>query len=162
MNEEEYYQLVERHKDMLWSVCSDYSLGEAWEPCDAMQEVLQALWKSLPKLRSKESEKAWVYQVATNTMLMLVRKKHNRPVNPLPSDMRLRVADDSDMPTSNYQYLMQLIDLLSETDRRIVRAHLDGFKFKDIAPMLNMSEGAVIQRYHRAIKKLRQQYEYEI
>ena len=162
MDEEEFYQLVERHKDMLWFVCSDYTLGRAWEPCDAMQEVLQALWKALPKLRSKKSEKAWVYQVATNTMLMLVRKKQNRPVNPLPSDMRLRVADDSDMPTSGYQHLMQLIDLLPETDRRIVRAHFDGFKFKDIAPMLNMTEGTVIQRYHRAIKKLRQQYENEI
>ena len=160
-DKEYYYQLVERHKDMLWHVCSDYGLSGAWEVEDAFQEVLCALWEELPSLRDRACEKAWVYKVATHTMLMICRKRQNRPTEPLPTDMEKRGSEGVPPLQSDYGYLMQLIALLPETDCHIVRAHIDGYKFKEIGKELGMSEEVVSKRYHRDIKKIRQLYEKE-
>ena len=124
-----------------------------------MQEVLCALWKDLPKLRKKESERIWVYRVATHTMLTISRKRHNQPTDPLPSDILQWAGDDSDAATGYRRYLTDLIDQMGDTDRRIMRAYIDGFSLKNIAKMLEMSEDMVYKRYNRAIKKLRQRYE---
>ena len=156
MNEEDFFQLVKRHEDMLWHVCSDYSLSAAWEVGDAFQEVLCALWTALSGLRAVESEGAWVYRVASSTMLKLVRKQQNRPVDPLPPNMEDMFSTEG---WEDYDYLLELIDQLPKIDRRIVRAHLDGYKFKEIGEMLGLSEGAAGQRFNRALNKIKLQYE---
>lgn len=158
MNQDEFRQLVERHKDMLWRICSDYRLSDAWEVCDAMQEVVVELWKALPKLREEEKEKAWAYKVAHHTMLRLCRKVNNRPTYALPPDLEnlLTVEERED-----YEYLMELIGLLPKLDRRIVKGHIDGYSFKEIGDMVGLSEDAANMRYRRAMKKIIQKYENE-
>ena len=155
--EQEFHRLVTQHKDMLWHICSDYSLNVAWELDDAFQEVLSELWRSIGTLREQESERAWVYRVATNTMLNLCRKQRGVPTRPLP-DFEAEAVEDYRL-REDYECLLQLIDQLDEVDRLIVRSHLDGYKHSEIADMLNMSTSAVEKRYSRALKKIRKQYE---
>lgn len=38
--EKAFEELVLRHRDMIWHICTDYSLSAAWEVQDAVQEVL--------------------------------------------------------------------------------------------------------------------------
>lgn len=154
--EDEFRQLMERYRDMLWHVCTDYSLGQAWEADDALQEVLAVLWVEMPKLKKKECERSWVYKVATNTMLTLCRKQHNRPTDPLPSDLENRMTTEE---YDDYDYVMELIGLLDQEDRRIVRARLDGFSFKEIGKDLGISSDAANKRCERALDKIRELYE---
>ena len=137
--EQKFHRLVTQHKNMLWYICSDYSLNEAWELKDAFQEVLLELWRSFGTLREQESEKAWVYRVATNTMLMLQRKKSNLPTQPLPSDEEPAASVSEYFRQEDYDHLRQLIEQLDYPDNRIVRCHLDGFKFAEIAASMQMS-----------------------
>ena len=161
IDETYFYEFVERHKDMLWHVCSDYSLGQAWQIDDAFQEVLCSIWTGLPSLRKRENEKAWAYRVATNTMLMISRNQQNRPTDPLPDNLEHLIATDGDVLTNiDYNNLLQLINQLDEPDRRIVRMHLDGFNFKEIGRDLGISRDAAAQRFNRAIKKIRQSFQY--
>ena len=51
--EQKFHRLVTQHKNMLWYICSDYSLNEAWELKDAFQEVLLELWRSFGTLREQ-------------------------------------------------------------------------------------------------------------
>ena len=155
--EQKFHRLVTQHKNMLWYICSDYSLNEAWELKDAFQEILLELWRSFGTLREHECEKAWVYRVATNTMLNLCRKQKKVPTHP-PDDYGDK-AVEAYRQQEDYEYLLQLIDQLDEVDRLIVRSHLDGYKHSEIADRLNMSPSAVEQRYTRALKKIRKQYE---
>lgn len=155
--EQEFHRLVAQHHDMLWHVCSDYSLNAAWELKDAFQEVLLELWRSFGTMKEHESEKAWVYRVATNTMLNICRKHKKVPTHPL--DDYDDKATEAYRQQEDYEYLLQLIDQLDEVDRRIVRSHLDGYKHSEIAEWLKMSTSAVEQRYSRALKKIRKQYE---
>ena len=148
-----------RNKAMLWHICSDYSLGRAWRIEDCMQEVILYLWRDYGQFEGRSSEKTWVYRVATNTMLMLRRKDNRSPVTETfgPRENNL-VTETSD---ENYRQLLQLIDALPEKDLVVVRAHLDGFSYQEIAVMTHSTQGAVSMRIARAKDKLKRMYENE-
>ena len=153
-----FNELVLRNKTMLWHICSDYSLGLAWDTEDCLQEVLVNLWRDFDKFEGRSSEKTWVYRVATNTMLMLRRKDIRSP------KMEAIAAENENMTAQdpvdeNYQQLQQLIDALPEENGVVIRAFLDGFSYKEIAQMTNSTVGAVAMRIARTKHKLRQMYE---
>ncbi len=156
----EFNALVLRHKTMLWHICSDYSLGRAWNIEDCMQEVLISLWRSFGAFEGRSSEKTWVWRVATNTMLMLRRKDVRSPQTE--SIETASVGEKGDEPSDeSYQQLQQLIDTLPEESGTIIRAFLDGFSYKEIADMTDSSVGAVAMRIARTKRKLKQMYERE-
>jgi len=156
----EFNALVLRHKTMLWHICSDYSLGRAWNIEDCMQEVLISLWRSFGAFEGRSSEKTWVWRVATNTMLMLRRKDVRSPQTE--SIEATSVGEKGDEPSDeSSQQLQQLIDTLPEESGTIIRAFLDGFSYKEIAEMTGSSVGAVAMRIARTKRKLKQMYEKE-
>ena len=127
--------LLDRQRDIIWSVCKAYSFSAAWEPEDAMQEVLCVLWRDYDTFKGRSSERTWVYRVATTTMLMLKRKSSNRP-QPSAED---RQASDNVSSDEGYSYLMQMIESMDERDAQIVTAHLHGFKQTEIATMTGIT-----------------------
>ncbi len=62
-------------------------LGSFDDADDAMQEVLLATWRSLPSFQSRASVRTWLYTVATNICLNLIRTASRRPqmTDPLPA-----------------------------------------------------------------------------
>jgi len=156
--EKEFHRLMTQNKDLLWFVCNDYNLGPAWEVDDAFQEILVSLWRDFGSIRRRESERAWVYRVATNTMLGICRRKDNRPKTAPPCTGE-STDNGSGYREEDYEYLRQLIDLLDEADRRVLRMQLDGFKSHEIASSLGISRSAVYHRLSRAINKLKRLYE---
>ena len=156
----EFNALVLRHKAMIWHICSDYRLGSAWNTEDCVQEVIMNLWRSFNSFEGRNSEKTWVWRVATNTMLMLRRKDVKSPQT---ESIETESIDKKDDETSNesYQQLQQLIEALPEESGVVIRAFLDGFSYKEIAEMTNSSVGAVAMRIARLKRKLRKMYERE-
>lgn len=147
-------ELVSRHRDMIWHVCSDYSFSAAWEVEDAVQEVLCALWRDFESLTKHGSERSWVYRVATNTMIDIKRKANNQPQ--LPED---HIPDHANHDDDGYTLLLQLIDMLESPDQQIIRAHLDNFRNYEISRMTGLSLATVGRRL-RAIKQhLQEQYD---
>ena len=156
----DFNALVLRHKAMIWHICSDYNVGNAWKTEDCMQEVLLSLWRSFGTFEGRSSEKTWVWHVATNTMLMLRRKDVRSPQTE--SIETVSVEDKDDEPNNeSYQQLQQLIDSLPEESGTIIRAFLDGFSYKEIAEMTGSSVGAVAMRITRIKRKLKNMYERE-
>lgn len=152
-DEEAFRALVQRHRDLIWSVCSSYRLSAAWEVEDAFHEVLCDLWLDFRKFRGNSSERTWVFRVATNTMISLKRRISNQPTPEAPPVDRAAPSNE------NYQYLLQLIDSLDEPDGRIVRAHWYGFGYSEIARMTGLSVAAVSMRLTRAKRRIKKMYE---
>lgn len=152
--------LVLRHKAMIWHVCSDYSLGRAWNVEDCTQEVMANLWRDFDKFEGRSSEKTWVWRVATNTMLMLKRKDVRSPQTESIEQGRESGTED-DQKNENLQQLVQLIDTLPEENATVIRAFLDGFSYKEIADMTGSSVGAVAMRIARTKRRLKQMYDKE-
>lgn len=153
--ENDFDALVSRHRDMIWHICSDYSLSNAWQVEDAVQEVLCVLWRDFDQFSHLSSERTWIYRVASNTMISLKRRMNNQPQTPLDTTLH----DSHTTPDENYNHLLQLIDNLAPQDRQIVRAHLDGFQNQEIAAITGLSLSTIGRRLAVAKTLLRNQYE---
>lgn len=148
-----FVELVEQHRDLIWHVCSDYTLSAAWTVDDAVQEVLVVLWRDWRSFKGACPVSHWIYRVATNTMLQIKRKMGNRPQPKAPT------PDEPTDDDANYRYLLELIGTLDGKEARIVRAHLDGFSNKEIGEMVGLPVTAVAKRLSRTRSKLKQYYE---
>ncbi len=62
-------------------------LGSFDDADDAMQETLLAAWRGLATFQARASVRTWLYRVATNTCLNLIRSASRRPhmTDPLPA-----------------------------------------------------------------------------
>jgi len=69
--------LVQRYSGPLFNFIRRF-LGDYDATCDILQQVLLQLYLSLPKLRTGEPFKAWLYRVARNRCLDELRRK--RPI----------------------------------------------------------------------------------
>lgn len=154
-DEKIFAEMVRRHRDLIWSVCSSYRLSAAWTVEDAFHEVLCDLWRGMGSFDRRSSERTWIFRVATNTMISLTRRMGNRPVPPA---TELTAAPDRYELPDNYQHLLELIDALPEPDRSIVKAKAQGFGYVEIAKIVGLSVGAVSMRLTRTLRKLRKQY----
>lgn len=147
-----FRELVHRHRDLIWSLCSSYRLSAAWTTEDAFHEVLCELWHGFGSFDRRSSERTWVFRVATNTMVSLTRKTSNQPTAPPPEELDPSFRDD------DYRDLVALIEATPEPDRTIIKAHAQGFGYKDIANITGLTVAAVSMRLTRALRKLRKQY----
>lgn len=153
-NEQRFKEMICRHKDFIWHICSSYRMGAAWEVSDMFQEVLCMLWRYYPQFDGRSGERTWIYKVANNTLISLKRRATNRQQ----TDDAIPEGCYNDDKTE-YNDFMRLIETLEEKDYSIVKAHLDGFDYSEIAEIVGMSVAAVSMRLSRAKQKLRKMYE---
>lgn len=160
--EKAFDAMLLRNKAMIWHICSEFNLGKAWNTEDCMQEVIYILWRDFGQFEGRSSERTWVYRVATNAMLMLKRKQlrtlTSEPIEDV--DKNLSAGND-DIENENLQQLNQLIDSLPHKECMMIRAHLDGFSYKEIADMTESTVGAVAMRIARTKRRLKKMYEEE-
>lgn len=153
LDEKTFKELIHRQRDLIWRVCSSYRLSAAWTTEDAFHEVLCDLWRGYSTFDRRSSESTWVYRVAVNTMNSLARKMGNQPTAPPPSETKEQGYRDDD-----YRDLVELIEATPEPDRTIIRVHVQGYGYKDIAKITGLSIAAVSMRLTRALRKLRKLY----
>lgn len=151
-DEKRFRELIHRQRDLIWRVCSSYKLSAAWTTEDAFHEVLCDLWQGYEAFDRRSSESTWVYRVAVNTMNSLARKKGNQPTAPPPERHDPSYRDD------DYRDLVELIEAMPEPDRTIVKAHVQGFGYKEVSDITGLSIAAVSMRLSRALRKLRKLY----
>ena len=150
-------EVVLRNRDLIWHVCTDYSLGAAWTVDDAFQEVLSALWEDYGQFEGRSAESTWVYRVATNTMLDLKRRPANRPQPLLNPEIHALAVDPAE--DDGYRYLLQLFEQLDPVKRRIVRARCDGYSLRQTAAIVRLPVSTVYREFKLAKQIIRKQYE---
>src|SRR6266571_5680390 len=82
---EAFAALVEAHRGELQVHCYRM-LGSLQDAEDALQETLLAAWLGLEGFEGRSSVRTWLYRIATNRCLNLLRSSTRRPVaaSPLP------------------------------------------------------------------------------
>lgn len=160
--EQAFNAMLLRNKALIWHVCSDYSLNKVWNIEDCMQEVIVSLWRYFDTFERRSSERTWIYRIATNTMLMLRRKDNRSPATESIDNLDGIKNISSETNDDNYQQLLQLINELPEENGMIIRAHLDGFSYHEIAEMTDLKEGAIAMRISRIKQHLKEMFEKEV
>lgn len=127
------------------------------EDCaDALQETTLKVYKGLANLKQPKFFKTWVIRILINECNQLLRMR----------ERTIAVAEIPEEPVDSYVYfedsgyvdLQSFINQLDESLRlAIVLFYYDDLSIKQIADVLDISEGAVRARLHRARRLLSKQ-----
>ncbi len=160
-------------------------LGSFDDADDALQETLVAAWRGLAAFQAKASVRTWLYRIATNTCLNLVRKAARRPqmtqplpitapaptgsnevtwLQPYPDTLLDDLPDDDPGPEARAERneavslaFVAALQLLSSRARAVlILRDVLGFTAREAAGTLGSTEEAVAMTLSRARATLRE------
>jgi RNA polymerase sigma-70 factor (ECF subfamily) len=165
-NGDAFVHLVESHQDRLLRLC-ERLLGDAEEARDAVQDVFLKVYRKAGEVRPQGQVYTWLYRVAVNHCLNKLRRRK------LVRFLRWEsAADDADAPAfdppdaapdpaaaldarQRWQTTRRAIAALPDNQRAVlVLARFEGLSYKQIAEVLEITEGAVESRLFRAMRRV--------
>lgn len=165
-NQQAFELLVKRYSGPLFNFIFRF-LGDYDAASDILQQVMVQLYISLPKLRTGEPLKAWLFQVARNRCLDELRRKHAIHFSELEKsvddDEQLALADMPDISPlpeevaerhDLQQILLKAIQELPPKFRAVVLLrYASQLSYAEIGRVLNMPE-ATAKTYFQRVKPL--------
>jgi RNA polymerase sigma-70 factor, ECF subfamily len=147
-------------------------LGDEQDAEDVLQETYIKAYRFLPDFEGRSSLTTWLYRIAVNEALMLVRKRKPQTVsveenNSFDAEAEsegMQIVDFCCLPEGELlsgesrRFLDQAIQNLPETLRVVfVMRDIEGLSIQDTAETLGLSESNVKTRLLRARLRLRQE-----
>jgi len=154
----EFEQLSATYIAMIRRIAASYE-ADAHVAEELVQEILLALWKSLPSFRSEGSPRAFVARIATNLSVTHVKRAMKRSASGV--ELAGAPVDHAAGPEHEViaQYerarLLAAVRSLPLPYRQVVMLTLEGLRGDEVAAVLGISESAVGVRMWRAKEILR-------
>jgi len=125
---------------------------------DYYQEVCLQIWRSRENFREESEWSTWVYRIALNVCLTLLKKNKNKG-HQFVSDMLTseETEDNHAFSDEPLNLLYAAIRKLSEIDRAIIMLYLDEKPYKEIAEIIGTNPnniGVRVQRIKLRLKNL--------
>ncbi|MBN2667240.1 MAG: sigma-70 family RNA polymerase sigma factor [Bacteroidales bacterium] len=166
---EKFRLLVEKYQPLVFRTCIGF-VHDKDDADDLTQEVFIQAYQSLSRFRSDSAFSTWLYRIAVNASLNSVRRSSKNFIiqrfNSLfgsekTNDIHVSLAD-SDNPEDilvrkeHISWVQKALDSLPENQRTaIILSKYDDLSQKEIAAIMNISEGAVESLLQRAKRNLR-------
>lgn len=158
-NLEKHFLLIyDEYADSIYRHCFFRLKQNHEKALDVTQRAFEKTWKALLEKPDIKNIKAYVYTTATHLIIDDSRKKKEDSLEVL-TENGLTVSDNTHnkiISNSEYQLLYKKLLLLSQEDQNlIIMRYINGFKPKEIADILNLSQNVISVRINRAKKKLK-------
>lgn len=128
------------------------------EANDVTQDVFIKVWKGLESFRGDSKLYSWIYRIATNESLNYIRRmqKHRSvPLENVQFMLQDRVNHELITGEEIERQLHQAIIKLPEKQKLVFNMKYFGhLKFREIAEILEVTEGSLKATYHFAVKKI--------
>jgi len=161
-----FEQLVHRYDRQVLSMAANY-VNSSDEAKDIYQEVFLRVYRGLKNFELRSEFSTWLYRITTNVCLThrSRRKRHMHAsihegegdeeshgvAGTMESD---RQAMDSEISSS----IEDALEVLSPKQRLVFTLrHYDGYKLREIATMMNCTEGTVKKYLFTATRRMREQ-----
>ena len=153
---------LREHKGLLFKVVRSYAFN-THDREDLFQDIVLAVWNSVPGFREESSLTTWLYRISLYTAIAWSKKekKHTVKKQALSSDDSILV----ELPSSNdtrLDWLYEQIAKLEEVDRSLMLLLLEGFSYRQMAETIGISEshvGVKINRLKTQLKHISQNSE---
>jgi RNA polymerase sigma-70 factor (ECF subfamily) len=134
----------------MYSLCLRYS-GNTHDANDLLQEGFIRVYKNLSSFKGHGSFEGWARRVFTNTCLDFLRRKKTSFADIEQETIQTKASDLTGYEKLTYDQLFGMIQELPSGYRTIVNLYMvEGYNHKEIADMLNISEGTSKSQLHRA------------
>jgi len=152
--------IIEENKDGIKSICHFYaSMNPFLSEEDVFQEVVYNLLKSFKKYEKRYDCKisTWIYRVAINVSISLIRKEGKMaylPLDEIPIEIEIT---DNEIDKEKIEELYSVIKRLDVEEQTLVFLYLDDKPYKEISEILGISVsnvGTKLQRVKSKIKKM--------
>ena len=153
-----FEQVAHEHGPMIRRIASSYE-ADIHLAEELVQDILYAIWRTLPSYRGASSVRAFVARIATNRAVTHVARAMRIPKR---ADLSENLASTADGPETQAIVHEQAARLLSAVRslplalRQAALLRLEGFSTKEIAGILGISANAVAIRTSRSKEILRQ------
>ena len=168
----ELVRMVDLYSDSIYRVALRM-LNNPADAEDVLQETFIKAFRALPGFEERSSLSTWLYRIAVNESLMLLRKQKpevaiaeddfidNNESDSYPAFQILDwccLPEDDFMNAETHEILDRSIKLLPENLRLVfILRDIEGLSIHDTAETLNISESNVKTRLLRARLKLREE-----
>lgn len=126
---------------------------------DALQNTFINVWRNLPSFRRESSLYTWLFTIATNEALSLIKKRNKNQTVPL-DDLDDLFANSHEGSTwfdgdEAMTRLQNAILKLPEKQRVVFNLkYFEEMTYEDMSVVLKTSVGALKASYHHAVKKI--------
>lgn len=150
--------LVEKYSNRLyWHIRRVVIIHE--DADDALQNTFIKCWKNLPEFRNESSLYTWLYTIATNEALMIIRKRNRLSENSLDTigDLfALSTEGDSWFDGDHAEEKLQNAILTLPEKQRLVflMRYYDEMSYEDMSKITGTTTGALKASYHHAVRKI--------
>lgn len=157
--ERAFNKLVERYQERLYWHCRKIVIQHE-DADDALQNTFVKAWNSLEGFRSDSALYTWLYRIATNESLTLLKKKkkfeNHGNLDEYVLSLSENLSADSYFDGDETERKLQSAILGLPEKQRLVfnMKYYDDMKYNDIADILDTSVGALKASYHHAVKKI--------
>jgi RNA polymerase sigma-70 factor (ECF subfamily) len=147
-------------------------LGDEQDAEDVLQETFIKAFQHIDDFDGRSQLSTWLYRIATNEALMLIRKRKPEPISveepgqdgDLELQEPLQIVDWSNLPeeellsSETQAYVKQAVNQLPDGLRTtFLLREVEGLSTLETAQVLNISEAAVKTRLSRARLQLREE-----
>jgi RNA polymerase sigma-70 factor (ECF subfamily) len=159
-NTEAFGQVIERYQlpigKYLFRLTGEYETAR-----DLTQDTFLQAYQSLRKNKDGIQLKAWLYGIATNKALQYRRRKKIISFVPFDDEQNADPPDEKNQPDNLAEKIMveaAMLKVPAEQRVCMMLHFVEGFKYKEIAQTIGISEDAVRMRVARGSQEFRKQY----
>jgi len=150
-------ELVRQHRagviNVVYRMCGDAHVAE-----DAAQEAFIRAWQHLPSYRPRSPFRNWVYRIATNVAVdVLRREKETVDIDTLPLIASNGGPEAAVEGQEQSERVQQAVLALPQASRAaLVLREYEGLSYREIAETLDIPIGTVMSRLNYARNRLRE------
>ena len=159
-----FNELVQRHHAKIYGLAYRM-LGNRDDATDATQEAFLEAYKSLQSFQFQSKFSTWLYRIAINACQQHIRKSDSRARTLTSYSKCVEERDlqhNTDFPdrmvlkTERDGLVQEAKDQLPLKQREVVTLfYMQHLKYREIAEVLNCSEGTVASRLNAAVRNLK-------
>jgi len=168
-DKEKFRFIVEKYQQMVFRTCMGF-VHDKDDADDLTQEVFIKAYQSLPKFKMESAFSTWLYRISVNASLNKIRKTSGRSFfhrlgsvfsgedknDPLFSASDMEDPENILIRQEHFHWLQKALDSLPGKQRTaIILSKYDDLPQKEIAEIMDITEGAVEALLQRAKKNLR-------
>jgi RNA polymerase sigma-70 factor (ECF subfamily) len=152
----EFTKLLLENQGIVYKICNIYFYNKP-EKEDYFQDIVIELWRAFPGFRKQSKFSTWMYRVALNTAIDLLRREKTQPKLIGLSRQEFELQENHTNENSTKQdKLYRAINLLSEIEKAIIILYLEDYSYKEISKIVGISEtytGVKINRIKNELQK---------